>query len=107
MECSAAGSRSQREDESCAQRLATFDSLDYDVFSNQKGDRLSESPAQNIVVTWPDGRETVGIDTHLDDLRAMFVYAPNTSIKEHPAVARAAVDRPGERRRLARSCHID
>ncbi len=36
------------------------------------------------MVTWPDGRETTGIDTHIDDLKAMFVYAPNTSIKEHP-----------------------
>ena len=35
----------------CAARLATFDTLDFDVFSNQKWTRLSESHANDIVVT--------------------------------------------------------
>src|SRR5512142_203424 len=67
-----------------AKHLKTFDELDYDVFSNQKWDRLSESHAGDIVVTWPDGHETKGIAKHIEDLKAMFVYAPDTSIKEHP-----------------------
>ncbi|HSB34690.1 MAG TPA: ester cyclase [Nitrospirota bacterium] len=67
-----------------AKHLKTFDELDYDVFSNQKWDRLSESHADDIVVTWPDGHETKGIAKHIEDLKAMFVYAPDTSIKEHP-----------------------
>lgn len=78
------GAQAQVEAERCAARLATFDTLDYDVFSNQKWDRLSESHANDIVVTWPDGRETTGIAQHIEDLKAMFVFAPNTSIKEHP-----------------------
>lgn len=68
----------------CAARLATFDSLDFDVFSNQKWDRLSESHAGDITVTWPDGHETNGIARHIEDLKGMFVYAPDTRIKEHP-----------------------
>jgi len=72
------------EAELCAQRLATFDTLDFDAFSNQKWERFAESHADNIVVTWPDGRETVGLAPHINDLKGMFVYAPNTSIKEHP-----------------------
>jgi predicted ester cyclase len=64
--------------------LKTFDTLDFDVFSNQKWDRLGESHAQDIVVTWPDGHETKGIEKHIDDLKAMFVYAPDTTIKVHP-----------------------
>ena len=44
--------------------LKTFDTLDFDVFSNQKWDRLHESHAKDIVVTWPDGHETKGIDKH-------------------------------------------
>lgn len=68
----------------CPARLATFDTLDYDVFSNQKWDRLSESHASDITVTWPDGHETHGIQRHIEDLKAMFVYAPDTRIKEHP-----------------------
>ena len=70
--------------DSCAVRLATFDTLDFDVFSNQKWDRLAESHADGIVVTWPDGHETTGIARHIQDLKGMFVYAPDTKIAEHP-----------------------
>jgi hypothetical protein len=67
-----------------ARNLAKFDTLDYDVFSHQQWDRFKESHAQDIIVTWPDGHETRGIDKHIEDLKAMFVYAPDTQIKEHP-----------------------
>lgn len=65
-------------------RLKIFDELDFDVFSGQKWERLKESHAEDIVVTWPDGHETTGIEKHIDDLKAMFVFAPDTSIKVHP-----------------------
>lgn len=68
----------------CAARLATFDTLDFDVFSNQKWNRLSESHGNDIVVTWPDGHETNGIARHIEDLKGMFMFAPNTNIAEHP-----------------------
>lgn len=74
----------QVQGDQCAARLAIFDTLDYDVFSNQKWDRLSESHAADIIVSWPDGHDTNGIEKHIEDLKAMFAYAPNTSIKEHP-----------------------
>ncbi|WP_321425836.1 ester cyclase [uncultured Bacteroides sp.] len=64
--------------------LVTFDTLDYTVFSNQQWVRLHESHAKNIKVNWPDGHFTIGIERHIADLSAMFVYAPNTQIKEHP-----------------------
>jgi hypothetical protein len=64
--------------------LKTFDTLDFDVFSNQKWDRLSESHAKDIIVTWPDGHETKGIEKHIADLKDMFVYAPDITIKKHP-----------------------
>jgi len=64
--------------------LKVFDTLDFDVFSNQKWDRLNESHAKDIVVTWPDGHETKGIDKHIDDLKALFVFAPDITIKTHP-----------------------
>ncbi len=66
------------------EHLKTFDDLDFDVFSNQKWDRLSESHADDIVVTWPDGRETKGIKKHIEDLNALFAFAPDTRIKVHP-----------------------
>ena len=64
--------------------LKVFDTLDFDVFSNQKWDRLAESHAKDIVVTWPDGHETHGIERHIEDLKALFVYAPDLKIKAHP-----------------------
>src|SRR5436190_19164325 len=64
--------------------LKVFDVLDFDVFSGQKWARLGESHAKDIVVTWPDGHETKGIEKHIEDLKAMFVYAPDITIKEHP-----------------------
>ena len=33
---------------------------------------------------WPDGRTTNGVDAHIEDLKGMFVFAPDTRIKEHP-----------------------
>lgn len=71
-------------DEMIRKQLATFDALDYDVFSNQKWDRLNESHDENIVVNWPDGHQTKGLAKHTEDLKAMFVYAPDTQIKSHP-----------------------
>jgi len=67
-----------------ATHLTRFDSLDFDVFTNQKWDRLSESHSADIVVHWPDGHSTTGIERHIEDLKAMFVYAPDTKIAAHP-----------------------
>jgi len=71
-------------EELATKHLATFDELDFDVFTNQKWDRLKESHSNDIVVHWPDGHQTVGIEKHIEDLKAMFVYAPDTHIQEHP-----------------------
>ena len=64
--------------------LKVFDTLDFDVFSNQKWNRLKESHAADIVVTLPDGHETHGIEEHIAYLKAMFVFAPDINIKTHP-----------------------
>jgi hypothetical protein len=67
-----------------ANHLRTFDTLDYEVFSNQQWHRFKESHAQNIKVFWPDGHVTEGLDVHLEDMKKLFVHAPDTRIKEHP-----------------------
>ncbi|SPF77759.1 ester cyclase [Pseudoprimorskyibacter insulae] len=67
-----------------AQRLETFDTLDFEVFSGRQWDRLHESHAEDIKVHWPDGRITEGLDVHIADLEAFFVYAPDTRIETHP-----------------------
>jgi len=65
-------------------RLDTFDTLDFEVFSGQHWDRLHESHAEDILVHWPDGHTTTGLDVHINDLKAFFVYAPDTRIETHP-----------------------
>lgn len=67
-----------------AKNLETFDTLDFEVFSGQQWDRLHESHAEDIIVHWPDGRTTEGLDVHIADLEAFFVYAPDTRIETHP-----------------------
>ena len=71
-------------DHATASHIATFDTLDFDVFTHQKWDRLHESHAAEITVHWPDGHETHGIDKHIEDLKMLFVYAPDTRIEVHP-----------------------
>jgi hypothetical protein len=67
-----------------SQHLATFDTLDYTVFSGQDWARLHESHSKNVKVYWPDGHMTQGIEVHIEDLKNLFVYAPDTRIKTHP-----------------------
>ena len=64
--------------------LKTFDDLDYNVFSGEKWSELHRSHSNNVTVHWPDGHTTQGLDKHIEDLKAMFVWAPDTRIKEHP-----------------------
>ena len=74
----------QDERATIGKNIATFDTLDFVVFSNQEWVRLHESHSKDVVVNWPDGHQTNGIDRHIEDLKAMFVYAPDTKIKVHP-----------------------
>jgi|SRR5208337_2301880 predicted ester cyclase len=72
------------ERELTAKHMKTFDELDFVVFSNQEWTRLHESHSKDVKVNWPDGHSTKGIDRHIADLKAMFVYCPDTNIKVHP-----------------------
>ena len=67
------------------QRLLSFDSLDYDFYSNQQWDKFNHSHADNIKVYYPDGHVTEGLyPDHIDMLTPMFAFAPDTKIEEHP-----------------------
>ena len=66
-------------------RLAVFDTLDFELYSNQKWDLFNRSHADNIKVYYPDGSTTTGLyPQHIDKLTPMFAFAPDTKIKEHP-----------------------
>lgn len=67
-----------------AQNLETFDTLDFEVFTNQQWDRLHESHAEDIVVHLPDGSQTVGLEPHIAYLDYFFSFAPDTRIEQHP-----------------------
>ncbi len=66
------------------QHLTKFDTLDFVVFTNQQWVRFHETHSNDIVVNWPDGHHTNGLEKHIQDMIAMFVYAPDTRIKVHP-----------------------
>ncbi len=76
--------RIAKSNETIANNLETFDGLDFVVFTNQEWVRLHESHSEEILVHWPDGSTATGIEQHIEDLKKMFVYAPDTRIKEHP-----------------------
>ena len=71
-------------DPAAAVHIRTFDTLDFDVYSNQKWDRLSESHAPDVVVHYPDGHITRGLAAHLAELKPQFVFAPDTRVVSHP-----------------------
>jgi SnoaL-like polyketide cyclase len=72
------------EDKKVGKHIATFDDLDFNVFSNQKWQDLHKSHSKDIKVHWPDGHVTTGIDQHIEDLKYMFTYAPDTRVTAHP-----------------------
>ncbi len=84
-----AGAQSELERYQTAERLAgeyiaKYRTADFDIFNDQACcDRIKESHAKDVIVHWPDGRQTNGVQAHIDDLKAMFVYAPDTRIREH------------------------
>ncbi len=64
--------------------LQTFDELDFVVFSHAEWARMGESHAKNVRVHMPDGSFTDGLDKHVFALQAVFAFAPDTRIEEHP-----------------------
>lgn len=67
------------------ERLLRFDSLDFQFYSNQQWDSLAISHADDIKVYYPGGTTTTGLaPQHIDQLKPMFVFAPDTKIRTHP-----------------------
>jgi len=68
-----------------AKNLANFDDLDFRVYTGQQWQDLHRSHTNDVVVHWPDGHQTKGIEKHIEDLKYMWTFAPDNRIKEHPA----------------------
>jgi len=67
-----------------AKNLATFDDLDFRVYTTQQWQDLHKSHSKDVIVHWPDGHTTQGIEKHIEDLKVMFTFAPDNRILEHP-----------------------
>jgi len=67
-----------------AKNLATFDDLDFRVYTGQQWQDLHKSHSKDVLVHWPDGHTTKGIEKHIEDLKVMFTFAPDNRIKAHP-----------------------
>jgi hypothetical protein len=70
--------------DSLEKHLIIFDTLDFVIFTRQEWVRFHESHSNDIIVNWPDGHHTNGLAKHIEDMIAMFVYAPDTRIRVHP-----------------------
>lgn len=67
-----------------AARLEKFDELDFEAFSKQNWDLFHKTHSDDVVVVFPDGHETKGFAKHIEDMKYMFTYAPDTKIIAHP-----------------------
>ena len=76
---------STNNDQITQERLRRFDSLDFQFYSNQQWDSFAVSHDQNIKVYYPDGTTTTGLfPQHIDMLKPLFAFAPDTKITNHP-----------------------
>jgi hypothetical protein len=72
-------------DQLTTERLRRFDSLDFQFYSHQQWDSFAVSHDANIKVYYPDGTTTTGLfPNHIDMLRPLFAFAPDTKITSHP-----------------------
>lgn len=77
-----AGLEKHREHERNTHRhLARFVTLDFYVLAHRNWEELKQSHAKNVLVHWPDGRQAKGLNKHIDELKAVFVYAPDIRVQ--------------------------
>jgi len=63
--------------------LKRFDSLDFQFYNNQQWEQFNLSNHDGITVFYPDGGLSLGLPTHIDNLKQLFAYAPDTKIINH------------------------
>ncbi len=65
-------------------RMGVLDNMDFVVWSTQQWDKIPQSHSDDVVAVFPDGRVSKGIKQHIEDMKQMFTWAPDTKIREHP-----------------------
>lgn len=73
----------QNERRTLEKNLKNFDDLDFNVYSHQKWHEFDRSHAKDIIVHYPDGTVTVGLKDHIDRIKKVFEFAPDTSNPVH------------------------
>ncbi len=73
-----------------SKHIEKMDEMDFVIFNGQQWHRIKESHSKDVLVHWPDGRTTTGIDVHIEDMKAMFVWSPDLEITKHPVKFGAA-----------------
>lgn len=74
----------QDNEKTVAERLEIFRQLDFDFYSHQLWDNIDESHTQDIEVHNADGTITKGLPAHIEDMKKIFVWAPDTRVSEQP-----------------------
>lgn len=67
-----------------SKQIEIFDDLDFNVYTYQKWDELKKSHSNNIIVHYPDGHITKGLNDHITELKKSFVFAPDSRVTAHP-----------------------
>src|SRR5215469_5246473 len=75
---------SKKTNDPVMEHLKIFEELDFEAYSKQNWNKFSESHADDILVTYPDGHQTKGLKDHVDELKPQFIFAPDTKIVAHP-----------------------
>ena len=65
-------------------RMGVLDNMDFVVWSNQQWDKIHESHSDDVIAVFPDGRVSRGIGQHIEDMKQMFTWAPDSKIHVHP-----------------------
>ena len=56
----------------------------FEYFSHADWKGFSTTHTKDVKVHWPDGHITDTLEKHIEDMKYMFTYAPDTRISEHP-----------------------
>jgi hypothetical protein len=64
--------------------LDRFDELDFEAFNKQNWELFNQIHTEKVLVNFPDGHQTSGIEKHDEDMKAMFAWSPDLKIISHP-----------------------
>ena len=64
--------------------LKEFDELDFNVFSKHNWEDFKHTHSKDIVVHFPDGHKTQGLEQHIKDMEMMEAALPDIRITAHP-----------------------